>query len=378
MNLQEYGFFDYAAPGNGGMELFQLDDYRLLLDEMAAAGMNSLGLGVKWQTTGYRSRLPFLDQLGGCPNIDSDNELMRRVIAEARQRGIKTWLLAAVNCYDAKKFGSTPHAVSDSESGIKLPIRVGFYDSDLPEMVERIPLIFEELVELFQGIDGLVVELENTDMEMPHRIPLYNKWAEKNGRLPFDKLGHPLRGKIFDVPDWRDYTTMSKVNILKRVEAAARGKGFRGAFATVCEVGRMRSYAISQVINLHEFHQQLPDWLMVTYQFEKWHHRHAIMDFCINDPKQESGRVLYLARGVMTWGKWPLPMALEQGWELDVEDIRNYQPTSVWWFGCGSLNDGSVVSLSKLRELGYRDGLETRRALLKKAASLRGEGICIV
>ena len=38
----EYGFWDYTTPGTGGMEHYERADYISLLDDMAAAGMNSL------------------------------------------------------------------------------------------------------------------------------------------------------------------------------------------------------------------------------------------------------------------------------------------------------------------------------------------------
>ncbi|MFH1742118.1 MAG: twin-arginine translocation signal domain-containing protein, partial [bacterium] len=89
--LQEYGFWDYTTPAAGGMEQFSIDDYRLLLDDMEQGGMNSLLICIKWLTTGYRSKLPFQDQLPGNPVIESDNNLLRDVIADAVNRGIKIW-----------------------------------------------------------------------------------------------------------------------------------------------------------------------------------------------------------------------------------------------------------------------------------------------
>ena len=71
-SLMEYGFWDYATPGAGGMEAFKQDDYVSLLDDMAQAGMNSLMIFVKWLTTGYRSRLPFQDQSPDNPVIASE------------------------------------------------------------------------------------------------------------------------------------------------------------------------------------------------------------------------------------------------------------------------------------------------------------------
>ena len=61
--MQEMGFWDYTAPGGGGgLESYREEDWDRLLDDMAAGGFNSLVLGIKWFTTGYRSRLPWLDQ----------------------------------------------------------------------------------------------------------------------------------------------------------------------------------------------------------------------------------------------------------------------------------------------------------------------------
>ena len=61
--MREIGFWDYTAPGGGGgLELYRKADWDCLLDDMAAGGFNSLVLGIKCLTTGYRSRLPWLDQ----------------------------------------------------------------------------------------------------------------------------------------------------------------------------------------------------------------------------------------------------------------------------------------------------------------------------
>src|SRR3990170_4996917 len=96
------------GPAAGGMERFAQKDYILLLDDMAAAGMNSLVICPKWMTTGYRSRLPYLDQTPDNPVIASDNALLRLAIDEARSRDIKVWLLAVVNMFDADRSGLTP------------------------------------------------------------------------------------------------------------------------------------------------------------------------------------------------------------------------------------------------------------------------------
>ena len=372
-SLMEHGFWDYTTPGAGGMEAFQQDDYMSLLDDMAEAGMNSLMIFVKWLTTGYRSRLPFQDQSPDNPVIASDNSLLRRVIEEAGKRKIKIWLGGAVTYYDIAKFGGKPYRTYDKLGGYDLPVKVGLYDTDTPGLTERIVQVYEELVELFPGVGGLEVELEGAGREEPHRIPLYNRWAEENGRPPFTELAHPLYPRVFDVPAWRDYTTHSRLKVLKAVEDAVRAKGFRGDLTMICETARTQ-YAIGQAVNVKEFHKAFPDWIATTYEYNKWDHRYGMMDVCIDHPKQEGVRVFYLPRGVMTYAyrrKWPLPISLEQNWQMDVEDIQRFKPQGVWWFGCGARNEGSHVSVSRLKQAGYGSGADARRALLKLTSELR-------
>jgi hypothetical protein len=369
--LTEHGFWDYTTPGAGGMEAFERDDYMALLDDMAQAGMNSLMIFVKWLTTGYRSRLEFQDQLLDNPVIASDNSLLRRVIEEAGKRKIKIWLGGAVTYFDIAKFGAEPYRIFDTIGGFDLPVRTGLYDTDTPGLTERIVQIYEELVDLFPGVGGLEVELEGAGMERPHRIALYNRWAEENGRPQLRELARPLNPRSFDVPAWRDYTTHSRLKVLKAVENAVRAKGFRGDLAMICETGGS-PYSIVQSVNLKEFHKVFPDWIATTYEYDKWDHRYAMMDICIDHPKQEGVRVFYLPRGVMTWGrKWPLPISLEQSWQMDLEDIQRFKPDGVWWFGSGGHNEGAHVSVSRLKDAGYGSGEDARQALLRLTSKLR-------
>lgn len=74
-SLAEHGFWDYTTPGAGGMESYGRDDYAWLLDDMAEAGMNSLLVCPRWFTTGYRSRLPYLDQLSSNKVIASGSAM---------------------------------------------------------------------------------------------------------------------------------------------------------------------------------------------------------------------------------------------------------------------------------------------------------------
>jgi len=357
------------------MEIFKRDDYMLLLDDMARAGMNSLLVVVKWMTTGYRSRLPFLDQLPDNPIIASDNALLRQVIEEAGKRKIKVWLGAVVTYFEVEKFGMPPNRFVEEVSGHRLPLRSGIYDLDTPGLAERVVRLCEDLVELFPGMSGLMVELEHGDKEQSHRISLYNAWAKEHGRPSFEELRHPLNPRNFDVPAWRDYATHRRLDLLAAVEGAVRARDFSGDLAMICEHGKA-PYAIAQAVNLEEYHRRLPEWRAVTYEYDKWDHRYAVMDFCIARPKEQGLQVYYLPRGVMTYarggGHWPLPISLEESWRRDIEDIQMFRPHGVWWFGCGTLNEGGHVSLKKLQQSGYRDGVEARRALLKATATSTG------
>jgi len=370
--LKEHGFWDYTTPGAGGMAGFQRQDFMGLLDDMSKAGMNSLCIYVKWLTTGYRSRLPFQDQLPDCPVIASDNKLLHEVMDEAGKRKIKIWLGGAVTYFDVEKFaGQNPWNITETIGGYKLPIRVGVYDADTPGLTERILQIYQELLDLFPGVGGLIVELEASGIEQPHRIPLYNKWARENSQPSFQELGHPLNPRDFDVGPWRDYTTYSRLKILKAVEQAVQSKGFKGDLAMICETGNT-AYSAVQEVNLREYRGQFPNWKAITYEYDKWIHRYAMMDVCVDTPKREGLEVFYLPRGVMTWGMdWPLPISLEQSWQFDLEDLQTFQPHAVWWFGCGPVGEGAHASLSRIQKSGYRDGVEARRALLKAASGLR-------
>ena len=129
------GLYD---PGGRRMESFRLEDYLSLLDDMAAAGMNSLMIYVKWLTTGYRSRLPFQDQAPDNLVIASDNSLLRQTIEEAGTRGIKVWLGGAVTYFDTSRFRADPYRTYTRLNGFDLPVEVGLFDTDTPGITERI------------------------------------------------------------------------------------------------------------------------------------------------------------------------------------------------------------------------------------------------
>ncbi len=371
--LAEYGFWDYTTPGAGGIEQFSRDDYLTLLDDMAAAAMDSLMICVKWSTTGYRSCLPFLDQLSGNPVIASDNALLREVIDEAAARGIKVWLGAVVSIYAAEKYGIAPYEMHEMTLPGTAPLGVGVYDADSSEFTERAVQIAEELITLFPGIHGLEIEMEGSGKGLPHRAAAYNAWAEANGRVPFEQLGRPLDPRPFDVPDWRDYATARRLDTLEAIERAVRANGFSGKLATILETAAT-PYAAGQEINLDVFKGRCPTWTAITYEYDKWRHRHAMMDFCIEQPRSAGIPVHYLPRGVMTWTygcDWPLPIALEESWRRDIEDVARFRPDGLWWFGAGAVGEGAHVSTSRLNAIGYTDGVAARRALLKAAEPLR-------
>jgi hypothetical protein len=364
--LKEHGFWEYTTPCAGGFEAYGLDDYRLALDDMAGAGMNSLLIVVKWFTTGYRSKLPYLDQLPGNRVIESDNELLRKVMAEAKARRIKMWLGAVTSYYDAAKFGSTP---CGTISWAQFPFRIGTYDPDAPEAVERGAAIFEEILEQFPGPDGLMLEMESIERPAPHRIPCYNEWAKANNRPPYDDP-QTLAG-----PHWFDYQTASIVKATHAVEKAVRGKGFRGDLATINKILVNSPIAKdNQAVNLQMMRRDCPAWATINYWYDKgepngdyaWYMKPAV-----SYPKSLGMNVYYLSRGVMTWGNWRDRQRLERSWTQDVADVLAYQPQNYWWFGAGSKGDGLHTSLKLLKEMGFADDVAARRALLKTAAPLR-------
>jgi hypothetical protein len=375
--LREHGFWDYTTPGAGSMEQYAADDYATWLDDMAAAGMNSLLIVVKWITTGYRSRLPFLDQAPDNPVIASNNRLLRQAIEEAGKRRIKIWLGAVLSYYPAARYAADPYCRIDEFFGGRLPESIGEYDADAPGYADRAARLFEELVELFPGIGGLMVEMEWSGRVRPHRIPLYNQWAAAHGRTRFERLCQDLSGRGFDLPDWRDYATARRVAVIQAIECAVRAKGFAGDLTTIAETGRT-TYSCAHEMNLATFRKECPGWSVVTYEYEKWEQRFASMDFCVSVPRQHGLDVNYLPRGVMTWScpfeAWPRPMSLAEGWRLDVEDIRAFRPERVWWFGAGGTGDGAHFLRERLQsgQDKFASGRAARLALIRATAVLNG------
>jgi len=207
--MRETGFWDYASPGGGGgLETYRGGDWDRLLDDMVVDGFNSLALGIKWLTTGYRSRLPLLDQDPACTVIDTDNELLHDALREARRRGIRTWLLVVATQFKMGPFGLAPTNGTWGD--------IGTYDLDCPGLGERIEALFDEVTGLFGAeTDGIVAELEFCDGESPHRIPLYNAWAAARSRP--------------------DFATIKNL----RLERVVRGRGFRGTLASILELDNL-------------------------------------------------------------------------------------------------------------------------------------------
>lgn len=372
--MEEHGFWDYTTPGAGGMEHYQSGDYLQLLDDMQAAGMNSLAVVVKWFTTGYRSRLPFLDQYPDNPVVASDNRLLHDLLNEASRRNIKVWLVAVVSIFPTAKFKSP------ATSSVRFPIpghgplRMGIYDLDSTEVTDRAVQVFDEIAMLFPRAAGLVVEVEGSGKYLPHRMAPYNRWARQNGKPCFNAMAYAMECRIPPLEPWREYTTLRRVELLQRIEHAVRARGFRGDLAMLCETGR-QSLMIAQEVALPIFRKSCPGWSAVSYEcaYDKSSNRYGMMEMAIEAPRKAGLRAYYLPRGVMTWGsgvdKWTLPLSLKENWRMDLEDIARYRPEGVWWFGSGGLRKGFHVDPDLLRRIGFKSGRAARRALLSAIAS---------
>ena len=180
--LKEIGFWDYSCPRHGSLERYNENDWDILLDDMAQGGFNSLVLGVKWLTTGYRSRFPWLDRDPACSAVKTDNGILHYALNAARARQIKTRLLIVENQFPVKTFGLEPVWAPE---GTKEAFGeyFGCYDLDHPGLRERMLEMTDEIVRLFGAeTDGFVLELEFGDRDEPHRVDIYNRWARENGR----------------------------------------------------------------------------------------------------------------------------------------------------------------------------------------------------
>jgi len=370
--LREHGFWDYTTPGAGGMEGYGQADYEGLLEDMGEGGMNSVVVMAKWLTTGYRSRLPFLDQHPDNPVTASDNALLSNFLERAGAAGVRTWVGAVLSMYPVTSIRAEPSVVISEMCGTPMPFPVGVFDADTPEVKSFAVAVLDELFSLFPMAGGFLVELEIADKAMPHRIPLYDRWAERHGRPSFAGLTHGLSARNPDLMAWRDYTTESRIRVLQAVESSLRSKGFNGRLAVLCETGCM-PYQIQQEVNLGLLKAACPDWVAVSYDpnYLKTRNRLGLMEMAVDEPRRAGLAAYYLPRGVMSWGAgWPLELSLEQFWDAEIEDIARFRPDGTWWFGSGTgaVAEGAHVSLERLRASGYVDGRAARRALIERTA----------
>ncbi|MBI4023548.1 MAG: hypothetical protein HY360_01115 [Verrucomicrobia bacterium] len=369
--MKEIGFWDYTCPRHGSLERYSQQDWDRLLDDMAAGGFNSLVLCVKWLTTGYRSRLSWLDQDSQCTSISSDNVLIHYAFQQARKRGMRLWLLAVVTQYHIPSFGIEP-ARSTARWG-----DIGMYDPDQPGIAERILELVDEIIGLFGSeVDGLIVEMEFCDADAFHRVPIYNQWAQANGRPEFSKIKEViLEPRSYPFSEWRDFTTDRRIEMLQRIEKMVRTKGFQGPLSTISEVGNGDMILVGNV-NLARLRAGLPHWSLVTYDsiYDRRVNRLATMDFCVNQPHRLGFEVNFLTRGVMTFGAdWGDKVDnLAEQWQMSLEDAESHQPERLWFMGSDARLDGLVCSNVKLPKWGFADGRTARTRLMQMASNTLG------
>ena len=361
--IKEIGFWDYTCPRHGSLERYTQADWDELLDDMASGGFNSLVLGVKWLTTGYRSRLPWLDQDPTCSAVASDNALIYHALGGARQRGLKVWLLVVATIFSPERF--------DLPGGFSYwPGEYVVYDLDCPGLAERIEALYVEVIDLFgEQIDGLIVELEFCDGEAPHRIPIYNAWAIANNRPDFAALKNiRLEPRLYPFSHWRDFTTSRRIDTLKRIEQTVRTRGFTGKLASIIEIDNQPAVVMGNV-NQEMLAKALPDWAVVTYDgiYDRRRNRLATMDVCIHQPKTLGLETYYLTRGVMTFNIPPElgATSLEDQWRMELEDAAAHQPDILWFMGSDARLDGLVCSDRLLPEWGFAEPRSARLRLLE-------------
>jgi hypothetical protein len=368
--MLEFGFWEYTAPGGGSVDSYTTDDWDVLLDDMAAGGMNSLVLCVKWLTTGYRSRYDWLDQDQNATGISTDNSVIHYAMREARKRGMKIWLLVVSTQYNAAKFGIQP-ANPDAYWG-----EFGMYDLDQPGIAERIELLYAEIIELFgEMADGLIAELEFCDRDSPHRIPIYNEWAQAENRPDYDTIKKiAMEPRSYPFFDWRDFSTDRRSVMLKRIESVVREKGFTGPLTTIVEVGSCDGVMVRNV-NLPRLRKTSPTWGVVTYDsiYDRRINRLSSMDYCIVQPRELGYEINFLTRGVMTFGaNWDdITDSLDDQWRMVYEDALMFKPDRFWFMGADARNpEGMVCNPIKLPQWGYPDGRTARLAMLKMAKEM--------
>lgn len=361
--IKEIGFWDYTCPLNGSLERYTTRDWDILLDDMVAGGFNSLVLCIKWVTTGYRSKYPWLDQDPTCSAVASDNAIVHHALQGAKSRGIHTWLLVVASIFETKTF--------NLEGGIDYwPGGFRAYDLDTPGLAERMDLLISEVATLFgKETEGLVVELEYCDGEAPHRIAIYNDWALRNNRPDYATIkAIRLEPRGFPFYHWRDFTTSRRIVTLKRIEQVLKREGFTGKLASIIEIDNQPMAVVGNT-NLEMLHDALPHWSVVTYDsiYDRRRNRLATMDLCIAQPRLARLEVNYLTRGVMTFHIPPElgPTSLPEQWDLELEDAKLYQPDRLWFMGADCRVDGLVCSHLQLPQWGFPDGRTARLKLFE-------------
>lgn len=376
--MKEIGFWDYTCPRHGSLERYTQADWDLLLDDIASGGFNSLLLGIKWLTTGYHSRLPWLDQDPTCTAVTSENNAMLlHALCGARQRGLKTWVLVVATIFPKTQFalpGGSSYWTPDWGEEFTV------YDPDTPGLSERMDQLFREVLDLFgAGLDGLVVELEFGDGEAPHRVPIYNEWAARNNRPDFTAIkAIRLEPRQYPYTHWRDFTTSRRILALRHLEETIRGCGFTGQLASIIELDN-QPMAVLGNVNLPMLQQALPNWAVVTYDsiYDRRRNRLATADFCMLQPRSLGLETYYLTRGVMTFGIPAdlTPTRLEDQWRMSLEDAAACQPDILWFMGSDARLDGWVCSEVKLPRWGFKDGRTARLRLMQMAREILKEGV---
>lgn len=344
------------------MEGYEQADWDRLLDDMAAGGMNSLVICIRWKTTGYRSHLPYLDQDPTHTIIASNNELLRYVIEEAHKRGIKVWLQTPLNVFCTKESG-----LPVPEGAPLKPNRWFFkYDLDSPLIEDRAIEMCEEIIDLFPQIDGLSVETEGGYIFYPHRIAHYDAWAATHDRLSHDQLYNPVcyDCRVYPYEHWRAYATWRTARVLDHVKSAVRAKGFKGELSHIVESWR-NSGTFQYALDLDVYRQKAPEWIVVPYEghYDRTERRLTSADNCMTYPKELGLTCYYLGRGVMTWGK-ELSIPLHDHWRRDMEDALQYNVDGLWMFEADVHRDGAHVTRAGLQRYGFDNGRQARRHLL--------------
>ena len=368
--MNTFGFWVYTGPKTGGCEGYREPQWDVLLDDMAAGGMNALTICISCKYKGYRSRLPYLahDQDPANAVIASDNDLVRYAIRAAHDRGIRVWVQSILNCY-AREGCDIP--IPEDAS---LPTYKAFkYDLDSPTVSERAVEQAEEIVDLFPDVDGLSAEFEGHTTFFRHRIPLYDVWAKEHGSPSYAELMRkPPNPRSYPYTHIRAYATWRTCECLREIDGAVRSRGFRGGLSTICACAHQGGAYVMET-DMSMFRDQAPGWIAVTYDYDRSERRLAGADFNMVSPKALGIPTHFLGRGVMTWGSrqdGDMPVRLEEHWRHDFEDALAYGVDGLWMFEADAFTDGPHTAADELRKQGYASGVEARKSLLRIAGEV--------